>query len=73
MALRMYANLLTNLLTSRCFQPGEGPALVGALSVIVNTARTFVCGSPHNPTTGDMIYCLLAGVLLIAVSRLRPN
>ena len=48
-------------------------ALVGALSVIVNTARTFVCGSQHNPTTGDMIYCLLAAVLLIAVSRLCPN
>ena len=71
--LRMYANVNQSASTSCCFQPGEGPALVGALSVIVNTARTFVCGSQHNPTTGDMIYCLLAGVLLIAVSRLRPN
>ena len=73
MALRMYANLLTNLLTSRCLQPGEGPALVGTLSVMVKAARTFVCGSQHSPTTGDMIYCLLAALLLIAVSRLCPN
>ena len=44
-----------------------------ALSVIVKTERTFVSGSQHNPTTGDMIYCLLAAVLLIAVSRLCPG
>ena len=69
MALRMYANQYA----SSHFQPGEGLALVGALSVIVKTARTFVSGSQHNPTTGDMIYCLLAAVLLIAVSRLCPD
>ena len=71
MALRMYAN--QSACISSHFYPGEVLALVGALSVIVKTAWTFVSGSQHNPTTGDMIYCLLAAVLLIAVSRLCPD